>query len=250
MSAFNTAGGTTSASSASMPAPPATFKSALISLRFQPRPPQCHCRGIVSPPAFPTREGRPPRRPPQCQHPNQLSTTAPLREPRHFTVFQSAAGGTTSASSASVPALLSNFQVYSLLSQVSASQPQSRPPWPRSSDRGAPHFIYPAQRHRASARAKALYGISICRGRDDLRVVRKPLLRQKTWKIGLLILRPNRPIRSQFTARTPSPVSALGPASSRSPRFCVKILHNLTVLFHSNQSLRNLRLNSSALPTS
>jgi hypothetical protein len=36
--------------------------------------------------------------------PNQLSTTAPLREPRHFTVFQSAAGGTTSALSVSVPA--------------------------------------------------------------------------------------------------------------------------------------------------
>jgi hypothetical protein len=49
----------------------------------------------------PTREGRPPRRPPQCQHPNQLSTTAPLREPRHFMVFQSVAGGTTSVSSES-----------------------------------------------------------------------------------------------------------------------------------------------------
>jgi hypothetical protein len=167
MSAFNTAGGTTSASSASMPA-------TLISSA----PPRlCASQGTLW--YFnPTREGRPPRRPSQCQHP------------------------------------------------------------------------YPAQRHRASARAKALYGISICRGRDDLRVVRKPSLRQKTWKIGLLILRPNRPIRSQFTAGTPSPVSALGPASSRSPRFCVKILHNLTVLFHSNQSLRNLRLNSSALPTS
>ena len=40
--------------------------------------------------------------------------------------------------------------------------PRSRrasPPWPRSSDRGAPYFIYPAQRHRASARAKALSGL-------------------------------------------------------------------------------------------
>ena len=37
---------------------------------------------------------------------------------------------------------------------------------------GAPHFIYPALRHRASARAKALYGALIPRGRDDLRVVR------------------------------------------------------------------------------
>jgi len=99
----------------------------------------------------------------------------------------------------------SNFQVCSLLPQVSAPRPQSPPavasivrsgstvfhlsssapprlcasqgpfrsapsslrfpprsrrassPWPRSSDRGAPYFIYPAQRHRASARAKALY---------------------------------------------------------------------------------------------
>ena len=42
--------------------------------------------------------------------------------------------------------------------------PRSRrasPPWPRSSDRGARYFIYPAQRHRASARAKALYGALI-----------------------------------------------------------------------------------------
>ncbi len=46
-------------------------------------------------------------------------------------------------------------------------------PQPRLSDRGAPYFIYPAQRHRASARAKALYGALIPRGRDDLRVVRK-----------------------------------------------------------------------------
>jgi len=101
----------------------------------------------------------------------------------------------------------SNFQVCSLLPQVSAPRPQSPPavasivrsgstvfhlsssapprlcasqgpfrsapsslrfpprsrrassPWPRSSDRGAPYFIYPAQRHRASARAKALSGL-------------------------------------------------------------------------------------------
>ena len=54
-------------------------------------------------------------------------------------------------------------------------QPRSRrahPPWPRSSDRGVPYFIYPAQRLSASARAKALYGALIQRGRDDLRVVR------------------------------------------------------------------------------
>ena len=38
---------------------------------------------------------------------------------------------------------------------------RAHPPWPRSSDRGAPYFIYPAQRHRASARAKALYGALI-----------------------------------------------------------------------------------------
>ena len=50
------------------------------------------------------------------------------------------------------------------------------------------------------------------RGRDDLRVVRKLCSptspRQKTWKIGLPILHHNRPIRSPFTAETPSPVSA------------------------------------------
>ena len=36
------------------------------------------------------------------------------------------------------------------------------------------------------------------------------------------------------------------------PALClrVNILHNLTALFRSNQLLRNLRLNSSALPTS
>ena len=159
-----------------------------------------------------------------------------------------AAGGTTSASSASMPALLEGHRL-----DVRISHPRGRDDLRvvrLNAIAGAPYFIYPAQRHCASARAKALYGALIPRGRDDLRVVRKPSPRQKIWKMGLPILDHNRPIRSPFTAGTPSPVSALGPASSKSPRFCVNILHNLTALFRSNQLLRNLRLNSSALPTS
>jgi hypothetical protein len=60
---------------------------------------------------IPTREGRPPRRPPQCQ------------------------------------------QLSGLLSPPSGFSPvrrRARPPWPRSSDRGVPYFIYPAQRLCAS----------------------------------------------------------------------------------------------------
>ncbi len=71
-------------------------------------------------------QGRRPRclqsRPPQCQHPQQLSGL--LSPPSGF--------------------------------RPAAAEPA---PWPRSSDRGAPYFIYPAQRHRASARAKALLGL-------------------------------------------------------------------------------------------
>jgi hypothetical protein len=140
------------------------------------RPPQCRCRSTAfhlsrsAPPRLcasqgtlwrinPTREGRPPRRPPQCQQlsgllspPSGFSPAA--AEPAHrapivrsgSTVFHlsssaplrlcasqgtlwriSAAGGTTSASSASIPAPRSNFQVCSLLPRVSAPQPQSPP---------------------------------------------------------------------------------------------------------------------------
>ena len=55
-------------------------------------------------------------------------------------------------------------QLSGLLSPPSGFSPVSRrasSPWPRSSDRGARCFIYPAQRHRASARAKALYSALI-----------------------------------------------------------------------------------------
>ena len=143
---------------------------------------------------FPPREGRPPRRPPQC--------LATFRSALSSLRFQ--------------PRPPQCQQLSGLLSPVSSLKFQSRshrarPPWPRSSDRGASHFIYPAPRLSASARAKALYGALIPRGRDDLRVVRKPSPRQKIWKMGLPILDHNRPIRSQFTAGTPSPVSALGP---------------------------------------
>jgi len=155
-------------------------------------------------PAFPTREGRPPRRPPQCQHLSGL-----LSQPSGFSP---------------VRLNTSNFQVCSLLPQVSVPLPQSpptregrpprRPPQCRcrstafhlsssaplrlcasarakalygalirhgrddlrvvrlNAVAGAPYFIYPALRLCASARAKALYGALIPRGRDDLRVVR------------------------------------------------------------------------------
>ena len=78
---------------------PATFRSALSALKFQPRSRRAHPpwprssdRGV---PYFiypaqrlcasqgtlwrfnPTREGRPPRRPPQCPHPNQLRVCSP-----------------------------------------------------------------------------------------------------------------------------------------------------------------------------
>jgi len=56
-----------------------------------------------------------------------LSSSAPLRLcASQGTLWRiSAAGGTTSASSASIPAPRSNFQVCSLLPRVSAPQPQS-----------------------------------------------------------------------------------------------------------------------------
>ena len=181
---------------------------------------------------IPTREGRPPRRPPQYQ---QLS-------------------GLLSPSSGFSPVRLntSTFQVCSLQSPPSSFSPAAAEPAHRSPDRqiGEHRISSIPLSATAPLREPRHFMAHFPRGRDDLRVVRKPSPRQKIWKMGLPILDHNRPIRSQFTAGTPSPVSALGPASSKSPRFCVNILHNLTALFRSNQLLRNLRLNSSALPTS
>ncbi len=149
--------------------------------------------GIVPP-----REGRPPRRPPQCQHPQQLSG---LLFP--FSGFSP------------VRLNASTFQVCSLQSPPSSFSPRAAEPTHRSLDRQIGEHRISSIQLRASAPLRdhcTNWRISH-RGRDDLRVVRKPSPRQKIWKMGLPILDHNRPIRSQFTAGTPSPVSALGPAS-------------------------------------
>jgi hypothetical protein len=107
------------------------------------------------------REGRPPRRPPQC-HPQQLSGL--LSPPSGFSPSAAEpthAGGTTSASSASMP--LQEHRISSI--QLCATAPLREPRhfmahFPHGRDdlrvvrlnavAGAPHFIYPAPRLCAS----------------------------------------------------------------------------------------------------
>ncbi len=107
------------------------------------------------------RQGRPPRRPPQC-HPQQLSGL--LSPPSGFSPSAAEpthAGGTTSASSASMP--LQEHRISSI--QLCATAPLREPRhfmahFPHGRDdlrvvrlnavAGAPHFIYPAPRLCAS----------------------------------------------------------------------------------------------------
>ena len=180
MSAFPTAGGTTSASTASMPA---LLEGHRLDVRISRRGRDdlrvvrlnaSTVGGAASRcPHFPPREGRPPRRPPQCQH--------CWRGIVSMSAFP-AAGGTTSASSAS-----------------SALRPR------------------PVRKH----------------GKLDC------LFCTTTGRFDPHSLQGRRP-RCLHWAE----------ASSVSPRLRVNILHKLTALFRSNQLLRNLRFNSSALPTS